>query len=75
MGVEYINNNSNKSLEDLSNNSFQINQMEQHKNQNNDEAKNEEEQQLVVVERVSSQRYQRTVLEEVFFVPLQSGIV
>ena len=38
-------------------------------------AKNEEEQQLVVVERVSSQRYQRTVLEEVFFVPLQSGIV
>jgi protein-L-isoaspartate(D-aspartate) O-methyltransferase len=38
-------------------------------------AKNEEEQQLVVVERVSSQRYQRTVLEEVFFVPLQSGTV
>lgn len=38
-------------------------------------AKSEEEQQLVVVERVSSQRYQRTVLEEVFFVPLQSGIV
>ena len=36
-------------------------------------AKSEEEQQLVVVERVSSQRYQRTVLEEVFFVPLQSG--
>ena len=32
-------------------------------------AKSEEEQQLVVVERVSSQRYQRTVLEEVFFVP------
>jgi len=30
-------------------------------------AKSEEEQQLVVVERVSSQRYQRTVLEEVFF--------
>ncbi|MEY2707285.1 MAG: hypothetical protein RI905_1037 [Pseudomonadota bacterium] len=38
-------------------------------------AKSEEEQQLVVVERVSSQRYQRTVLEEVFFVPLQSGTV
>lgn len=38
-------------------------------------AKNEELQQLVVVERVSSQRYQRTVLEEVFFVPLQSGTV
>lgn len=38
-------------------------------------AKNEEVQQLVVVERVSSQRYQRTVLEEVFFVPLQSGTV
>ena len=38
-------------------------------------AKSEEEQHLVVVERVSSQRYQRTVLEEVFFVPLQSGTV
>ena len=38
-------------------------------------AKSEEEQQLVVVERVSSQRYRRTVLEEVFFVPLQSGTV
>ena len=38
-------------------------------------AKNEEVQQLEVVERVSSQRYQRTVLEEVFFVPLQSGTV
>ncbi|MBU3541777.1 MAG: protein-L-isoaspartate(D-aspartate) O-methyltransferase [Burkholderiaceae bacterium] len=38
-------------------------------------AKSEEEQQLVVVERVSSQRYQRTVLEEVFFVPLQSGTI
>lgn len=38
-------------------------------------AKSEEVQQLVVVERVSSQRYQRTVLEEVFFVPLQSGTV
>ncbi|MEY3950333.1 MAG: hypothetical protein RJB21_91 [Pseudomonadota bacterium] len=38
-------------------------------------AKSEDEQQLVVVERVSSQRYQRTVLEEVFFVPLQSGTV
>jgi protein-L-isoaspartate(D-aspartate) O-methyltransferase len=38
-------------------------------------AKNEEEQQLIVVERVSSQRYQRTVLEGVFFVPLQSGTI
>lgn len=38
-------------------------------------AKSETEQQLVVIERVSSQRYQRTVLEEVFFVPLQSGTV
>ena len=38
-------------------------------------AKNEKEQQLVMVERMSSQRYQRTVLDEVFFVPLQSGIV
>ena len=38
-------------------------------------AKNEKEQQLVMVERMSSQRYQRTVLEEVFFVPLQSGTV
>jgi protein-L-isoaspartate(D-aspartate) O-methyltransferase len=38
-------------------------------------AKSDEEQQLVMIERVSSQRYQRTVLEEVFFVPLQSGAV
>ena len=38
-------------------------------------AKNEKEQQLVMVERMSSQRYQRTVLDEVFFVPLQSGVV
>mgnify|MGYP003344690692 CR=1 FL=1 len=38
-------------------------------------AKSDEEQQLVMIERVSSQRYQRTVLEEVFFVPLQSGTV
>ena len=38
-------------------------------------AKNEKEQQLVLVERMSSQRYQRTVLDEVFFVPLQSGVV
>jgi len=37
--------------------------------------KNEKEQQLVMVERMSSQRYQRTVLDEVFFVPLQSGVV
>ena len=38
-------------------------------------AKNEKEQQLVMVERMSSHRYQRTVLDEVFFVPLQSGVV
>jgi protein-L-isoaspartate(D-aspartate) O-methyltransferase len=38
-------------------------------------AKNEKEQQLVMVERMSSQRYQRTVLDGVFFVPLQSGVV
>ncbi|MBU3636474.1 protein-L-isoaspartate(D-aspartate) O-methyltransferase [Polynucleobacter sp. es-MAR-4] len=38
-------------------------------------AKNEKEQQLIMVERMSSQRYQRTVLDEVFFVPLQSGVV
>jgi protein-L-isoaspartate(D-aspartate) O-methyltransferase len=28
-----------------------------------------------MVERMSSQRYQRTVLDGVFFVPLQSGVV
>ena len=38
-------------------------------------AKNEKEQQLVMVERMSSHRYPRTVLDEVFFVPLQSGVV
>ena len=38
-------------------------------------AKNEKEQQLVMVERMSSHRYQRTVLDEVFFVPLHSGVV
>jgi len=38
-------------------------------------AKNDKEQQLVMVERMSSQRYQRTVLDGVFFVPLQSGVV
>ena len=38
-------------------------------------AKNEKEQQLVMVERMSSHRFQRTVLDEVFFVPLQSGVV
>ena len=38
-------------------------------------AKNEKEQQLVMVERMSTHRYQRTVLDEVFFVPLQSGVV
>ena len=38
-------------------------------------ARNETEQQLLLIERVSSQRYQRTVLDEVFFVPLQSGTI
>ena len=38
-------------------------------------ARNESEQQLLLIERVSSQRYQRTVLDEVFFVPLQSGTI
>jgi protein-L-isoaspartate(D-aspartate) O-methyltransferase len=32
-------------------------------------------QQLLLIERVSSQRYQRTALDEVFFVPLQSGVI
>jgi protein-L-isoaspartate(D-aspartate) O-methyltransferase len=38
-------------------------------------ARNEKEQQLLLIERVSSHRYQRTALDDVFFVPLQSGIV
>jgi protein-L-isoaspartate(D-aspartate) O-methyltransferase len=38
-------------------------------------ARNEQEQQLLLIERISSQRYQRTVLDEVFFVPLQSGTI
>lgn len=38
-------------------------------------ARNENEQQLLLIERISSQRYQRTVLDEVFFVPLQSGTI
>ena len=38
-------------------------------------ARNESEQPLLLIERVSSQRYQRTVLDEVFFVPLQSGTI
>ena len=38
-------------------------------------ARNAKEQQLLLIERVSSHRYQRTALDEVFFVPLQSGIV
>jgi protein-L-isoaspartate(D-aspartate) O-methyltransferase len=37
--------------------------------------KSETEQQLLLIERISSQRYQRTVMDEVFFVPLQSGII
>jgi protein-L-isoaspartate(D-aspartate) O-methyltransferase len=37
--------------------------------------RNAKEQQLLLIERVSSHRYQRTALDEVFFVPLQSGIV
>ena len=38
-------------------------------------ARNANAQQLLLIERVSSQRYQRTVLDEVFFVPLQSGVI
>jgi len=38
-------------------------------------ARNAKEQQLLLIERVSSHRYQRTALDDVFFVPLQSGIV
>jgi protein-L-isoaspartate(D-aspartate) O-methyltransferase len=38
-------------------------------------ARNAKEQQLLLIERVSSHRYQRTTLDEVFFVPLQSGVV
>ncbi len=38
-------------------------------------ARNTKEQQLLLIERVSSHRYQRTALDEVFFVPLQSGVV
>jgi protein-L-isoaspartate(D-aspartate) O-methyltransferase len=38
-------------------------------------ARNAKEQQLLLIERVSSHRYQRTALDEVFFVPLQSGVV
>lgn len=37
--------------------------------------RNEKEQQLLLIERVSSHRYQRTALDEVFFVPLQSGVI
>lgn len=37
--------------------------------------KSETEQQLLLIERISSQRYQRTVMDEVFFVPLQSGTI
>ncbi len=37
--------------------------------------RNEKEQQLLLIERMSSLRYQRTALDEVFFVPLQSGVV
>ena len=38
-------------------------------------ARNAKEQQLLLIERVSSHRYQRTALDQVFFVPLQSGVV
>jgi protein-L-isoaspartate(D-aspartate) O-methyltransferase len=38
-------------------------------------AKSETEQQLLLIERLSSQRYQRTTMDEVFFVPLQSGTI
>jgi protein-L-isoaspartate(D-aspartate) O-methyltransferase len=37
--------------------------------------RNAKEQQLLLIERVSSHRYQRTALDDVFFVPLQSGVV
>ena len=37
--------------------------------------RNEKEQQLLLIERVSSHRYQRTALDEVFFMPLQSGVI
>jgi protein-L-isoaspartate(D-aspartate) O-methyltransferase len=38
-------------------------------------ARNAKEQQLLLIERVSSHRYQRTALDDIFFVPLQSGVV
>jgi protein-L-isoaspartate(D-aspartate) O-methyltransferase len=38
-------------------------------------SRNAKEQQLLLIERVSSHRYQRTALDDVFFVPLQSGVV
>jgi len=38
-------------------------------------ARNANLQQLLLIERVSSQRYQRTAFDEVFFVPLQSGVI
>jgi len=38
-------------------------------------ANGDNQQQLLLVERLSSMRYQRTTMEEVFFVPLQSGTI
>ncbi len=38
-------------------------------------AKGDNQQQLLLVERLSSMRYQRTTMDEVFFVPLQTGTI
>jgi protein-L-isoaspartate(D-aspartate) O-methyltransferase len=38
-------------------------------------SRSETEQQLLLIERLSSQRYQRTTFDAVFFVPLQSGVI
>jgi protein-L-isoaspartate(D-aspartate) O-methyltransferase len=38
-------------------------------------SRSETEQQLLLIERLSSQRYQRTAFDAVFFVPLQSGVI
>jgi protein-L-isoaspartate(D-aspartate) O-methyltransferase len=38
-------------------------------------AKSDTQQQLLLIERLSSMRYQRTTMDEVFFVPLQSGTI
>jgi protein-L-isoaspartate(D-aspartate) O-methyltransferase len=38
-------------------------------------ANGENQQQLLLVERLSSMRYKRTTMDEVFFVPLQTGTI